>query len=162
MRKIMILVLVLSVASLMYAFAGDNKEEAWFDMKNCEMCASFMETPDLMANMSMEHLNISNGMMCVTSAKPEHLEAFRKAMTSMDEKAAKMMAGEEMKLCNACKSMGSLMAQGATMEKVETANGMVSLMTSDKPEVVTMIHEWNDKTNAAMKKMHEHMVDAKE
>lgn len=155
MKKIIVVSLLLSVAALVYSFAGESKEAAWFDMKNCDMCVAISSSPHLMENMTWEHFNISGGMMTVTTVTGDFVEEFRTAETKMGETIEKMIAGKEVKLCNACSAYGSLIAKGARHEEFVTSHGSVSLVTSNDAELVTMIQDWGNKTNAEMMKLHD-------
>lgn len=155
MKKIIVVSLLLSVAALVYSFAGESKEAAWFDMKNCDMCVAISSSPHLMENMTWEHFNISGGMMTVTTVKGDFVEQFRTAESKMGEAVEKMIAGKEVKLCNACSAYGGLIAKGAKHEEFVTLYGSVSLITSNDAELVTMIQDWGNKTNAEMNKFHE-------
>lgn len=159
MKKIIFVSLLVSVAALVYSFAGEAKEAAWFDMENCDMCVTISSSPHLMENMTWEHFNISNGMMSVSSVNSEFMDAYRTAEKQMDETREKMKAGEEVKMCSACSAYGELMANGAKHEEFETSHGTVSLLTSNDPELVAMILDWSNKTNAEMKKFHEAAED---
>jgi len=154
MKKIVSLSLLLSVAALVYSFAGETKEESWFDMKNCEMCVAMSSTPHLMENMTWEHFNVSNGMMTVTTINGDFVDAYRTSEAKMGETVEKLQAGKETKLCNACTAYGALMAQGAKYEKFDTMHGSVSMLSSDNPETIAMIQDWGNKTNSEMEKMH--------
>jgi hypothetical protein len=61
-------------------------------------------------------------------------------------------------LCGFCTSYSALVEAGAKVQEFETANGMVSLVTSDKPEVVKKIHEHAKRTI----KEYESMMASKE
>ena len=56
----------------------------WFDMENCEFCKGLMEDPQLLGNMTWEHHMISNGMMTVTTVKPEFMASYKTAMEKME------------------------------------------------------------------------------
>ena len=58
-----------------------------------------------------------------------------------------------MKLCGFCVEMGALIQQGVHYEVVPTANGALSLITSDDAEVQKKIWAFQDKTDEMMKKM---------
>lgn len=159
MKKIIVVSLLLSVAALVYSFAGESKEAAWFDMKNCDMCVAISSSPHLMENMTWEHFNISGGMMTVTTVNGDFVEEFRTAETKMGETVEKIIAGKEVKMCNSCTAFGNLIAKGVKHEEFVTSHGSVSLVTSNDAELVTMIHDWSNKTNAEMNKMHESEAD---
>ncbi len=147
-------VAVVVFATMNYVNAGD---EPWMDAKNCDFCANMMSQEGLMKNMTWEQHKISNGLMSVTTVKPEYLDSFKSAMAGMEKTSAAMKAGEKVSACNMCKEMGAILMGGANKENVETKNGMVCLMTSSDAEMVTKIQAWGTKTTDEMMKMHKMM-----
>ncbi|MDH4157282.1 MAG: hypothetical protein OEW00_08405 [candidate division Zixibacteria bacterium] len=150
MRWFMVLSAMLALAAF-GAVAGD--EAPWFDMENCEMCSPLMNDPELLPNVAWEHYNIANGIVTVTTVMDEHRASWDKVVAKMDAVAKKMEAGEPVKLCGMCMAMDDLYKRGAKWEQVETRYGSVSLMTSDKPEMVAEIQAWAKRTNDEMAKM---------
>ncbi len=152
------------VFALVFVFGALNASEegAWFDMENCDMCAPMMAEKGLMENISWESYSISNGMLSIASAPEKYEEAFGKACASMDEMGKKMMADKDMKmkLCGHCKSYSSLLGGGATIEKIETKTGHVTLLTSSDEEIVGKIHAHVERNNVEMAKMAK-MMEAK-
>jgi hypothetical protein len=140
------------------AIAG---EKPWFDMENCAFCSNLIEDPKLLDNMVWEHHEISNGIVTVTTIKPEFLESYRKASAAMDAVGKRIAAGEQVPMCGMCQSMGSFFMKGAKMDYVETSVGDVMLLTSSDSTVVAEIKAWAKRTNDEMAKMeaehkHEH------
>jgi len=139
---------------LLLAVAVVAEEEGpWFDMVNCDFCKNLTEDPNLMPNMTWEHHMITNGMLTVTTVKPEAMESYKKVMAAMQATADKAQKGEEVKMCNFCKGHGELMMAGVTMDYVLTQHGDVMIMTSDKPELVEKIKKFGQRTMDEMKKM---------
>ena len=139
---------MLSLLAMSIVFAAD--EGSWFDMQNCEMCKYLMEDPELLNHMAMEHHNISTGLVSITRVDPEFVDSYLKAQQGMTVTSGKLMKGEPVRLCNMCKSLGDLIAAGAKRDVVESENSYIVVMTSDKPEVVTEIHTWGERTNKEM------------
>lgn len=151
MRKLVIMAVLLLAVSFIAVNASDDKP--WFDMASCEMCKPIIASPGLMENMTWEHHSISNGMVTVTTIKPEFAEAYEKAHAIMMETSKELMAGKEVSLCGMCMGMGEFFAKGAKSETVETMHGSVMLVTSADAEVVTLIQKWRDRTMEEMAKM---------
>jgi hypothetical protein len=60
------------------------------------------------------------------------------------------------KMCGHCQAYGKLAMAGAHLEAVYGDAAEVSLMTSDDPEVVAMIHEFAQRNIDEMAKMASH------
>lgn len=85
-----------------------------------------------MPNLGWEHYNLAEGM---------------------EAPAAKLMAGEDVPICNFCQATMGLMMEGASHEVVPFEGGTMMLMTSNDPQTVKHIHEYCDTINAELKKM---------
>ncbi len=154
MSKTAGLLVILMGGLLLLAIAVVAEEEGpWFDMENCGFCKNLMTDPNLMPNMTWEHHMITNGMISVTTVKPEYMESFNNAMKGMEEVAAKMQKGEQVPMCNYCKAYGELMMAGVVIDYVMTQHGSVVIMTSDKPEVVEKIKKYGQRTIDEYNKM---------
>lgn len=134
-----------------FAIAGDDKP--WFDMANCEMCSMWSSVPELMQNMEWEQHKISDGMLSISEVEDEYLEAYRNANRKANELGKKLMSGYQAEMCGSCMAMGSCLAHGASMEQIETKDGMIMLLTADKPEVVAEIHTLVDRNKEEMAKL---------
>lgn len=143
--------LTLSLAAVLVAGVAVAGGEAWFD-SNCAMCKNMMQEEGLMKNMKWEQHNISNGIVAVTTVKPEYLDAYRVAHENMNKTATRLMKGEQLDLCGSCTALGKCMMMGAKQEYVETSTGDVWIVTSDNPEVVADLHQWVERNQAEMKK----------
>jgi hypothetical protein len=142
-----ILALAFSCLLLLAISVVSGEEEShWFDMENCGFCKHLTEDPDLLPNTIWEHHKISNGLVSVTTVKPEFMGSHMTAMQKMEEVGKKMEAGEPVTMCNYCKAYGDLMAAGAKIEYVATKTGNVILTTSNDEAVVAKIHEFGQKT----------------
>ncbi len=129
-------------------------EKPWFDMKNCEFCSNLCKDPHLLENMTWNHYDISNGLMSITTVKPEYRESYLEAQKAMQALGEEMMAGKkEVKMCGMCENYGKLSGLGAKVEVINAKEGDVVLMTSDNPEVVKLIHEHGQRTREEMAKM---------
>lgn len=143
------------------AIAGEKPEKPWFDMENCAFCSNLLEDPKLLDNTVWEHHEITDGIVTVTTVKPEFLASYRKAAAAMDTVGKKIATGEQFPMCGMCQAMGSFFMKGARMEYVETSVGDVMLLTSSDSTVVAEIKAWAKRTNDEMAKMeaehkHEH------
>ena len=130
--------------------AGDG----WWDMKNCEMCKPFAND-DLMEHVAYEVHNISNGLLMTSSVEEKYKEQFEKAGMEMQKVVNKLVAGEQVHLCNSCQAMNQMFMKGAKMDEVTTKTGHITIITADTPELVADIHAWADRTNVEMAKMEE-------
>jgi hypothetical protein len=137
---------VLTVAG---SFAADEKP--WFDMEHCDFCKNLLTEPHLFENMTWEHHDISNGLLTLTVVKPEYETAYLNAMHAMEEVGTRLAQGDStVHLCNHCRFFSMTMTAGAKMEHIRTCAGDITLLTSDKPEVLAMIRDYADKTRDAL------------
>jgi len=148
-KKIVLLSAAIAVV-FSIAFAGDAP---WFDMKKCAMCKSLTETPGLMESMNYEQLNISNGIVCLTTVKGDQLKTYRDAHGKMKEVFARLEKGEAVDLCGSCTAFGMIMMKGVKQDYAETRQGDVWIVTSDKPEVVAELQGWAKRNSEEMAKM---------
>ncbi|RKX19903.1 MAG: hypothetical protein DRP51_06605 [Candidatus Zixiibacteriota bacterium] len=151
MKKIGILLAVLLVIFIMAAF-GIAEDKAWFDMGNCDFCKHLAADSLLMENMVWEQYEISNGLLIVTTVKPEFMESYRLATARMKEIGEAMMAGTvaDLKTCGHCDYYGMMMQSGAEFEHIETPTGDIDLITSDNEEIIEMIKTYADNNDKAM------------
>jgi hypothetical protein len=132
-------------------------EEMWFDMQNCAFCKNLVKDPNLMTNMTWEHHDISNGVMTITTVKPESKPAYFEAMAAMMDLGKKLESGEvkatDIHMCNHCIHYGELAQIGAKMEYVQGKAADVVLMTSDKPEIVAKIKAFAQRNREELAKL---------
>jgi len=144
------------LAVLLVAMTVMAGEKPWFDMENCDFCKHLMTDPHLMENMTWEQYELSNGLMVVTTVKPEYVESFEKAMKEMEKLGTEMAEGKrtDVKMCGHCEYYGMLMASGAKFENFKTGAGYIDIITSDNPEILKKIRTYaanNDKAMAEWK-----------
>lgn len=139
--RTVILILALSATA---ALAGDPA--TWFDLEGCGMCKNLLEDQDLFQHMDWKNHKLTNGLMEVTTYPDGYAERFDALMKKMEATGAKLMAGEQMPMCNMCRSYGALMMAGVAMDHVPLDNGAVSVITARDPKVIAMIHEHVDTT----------------
>lgn len=84
---------------------------------------------------------IDNGMLAFTMIPTDKKEAMAKCKKDMKATAEKLKSGEKMELCGFCNSYGALIQAGAKETEIETGAGVISMLTSDKPEIVKKIQE---------------------
>ncbi len=131
-------------------------EGEWFDLEGCAICKNMAAEEGLMEHMQWETHLVSNGCMSVAVIDPAYVAKMERAEKNMKAVMAKLEAGEQMPLCGFCMSYGNLIANGVNYEEIETGWGThISLMTSDKPEVVEMIQAHAQKTIDEYAKMME-------
>ena len=147
--KRLICLLAVSVA---LAGAASGDEGPWFDLENCTMCQNLLPV--------VEHVNweihvLRNGMLSVTVVEPAHAEAWAAAHKEMEAVGQKLMAGEQLPLCNFCQSMGAIVMAGAQWENIdsEVADAEIMLLTSADPKVAEMIQKHAKRTKEEYGKM---------
>lgn len=143
------------LALLTLGLAAGSDEKPWMDPQNCDMCKSVLQEEGLMQNMHPEHHKIATGMVSVCTVSPDFADAYARAKSGMMETKKRMEAGEEVKLCQFCISMGSLMEAGATMENFTTEGGDVTVLTATDEALIAKIHEHTQKSIDFMAKMAE-------
>ena len=144
---------ILSVFLTVGLMAGVTAEEdAWMDMANCDMCKHLSANADLLDHMTWNHYDVKNGIMSVCTVTDDFAEAYAAAGAAMGATNQKMMAGEEVSLCNMCSEMSGMMMAGASMELVDTDFGNIRLATSNDGAMVTKLHAWAEKTRSEMAK----------
>jgi hypothetical protein len=159
MRKVLpFLIGALLVAAIAVVNADEpatKAEEPWFDMENCSFCKNLL-TDGLIDHLGWSNHVISTGMMSVTTIEPGWEDNFEACMAKMEEAGQKLMAGEQLPMCNYCQSYGMIYASGkASFEEIETDAGHISLTTSTDPETIAMIQTHAQKTIDAFNKMME-------
>jgi len=148
-RIIMIFAAVMVLASISMA-----DEKPWFDMKGCAFCKNLTTDPDLMKNMTWDHYDISNGVMAVTCVTPAYKESYQKAMSAMQQVGEEMQKGKtDVPMCGHCQAYGGLMQAGAKFDYVPAKVADIMIITSDKPEVQTMIKKFGQRNREEMAKM---------
>lgn len=156
MRKVGMGVLVLAMFMIVIAGAG----KPWFDMENCDFCKNLTAEKGLMDHITKwEHHNVKNGAMTISVVDKGYIPAYKRAMAKMEEVGKRMEAGEKVTTCGMCDAYSAVFMQGAQWDVIETDNIFVTIMWSDKPEVVTDIHKMVDHTNKEMAMM-EKMKDS--
>lgn len=144
-----------AVSSFAWADHHEGSEHGgWFDAEHCDVCKPLAQNPQLMMSTKWESHLLKNGMMMVASPPKEQMGKFREVCQKMDMAVEKIAEGEKPKgLCGFCEAMGGVMQAGATLEKVETEFGEVTLVTSDNPETVKKIHEVAKRSQEEMEKI---------
>ncbi|MCC6961988.1 MAG: hypothetical protein IT585_01910 [candidate division Zixibacteria bacterium] len=133
------LALTLLVAALLIA-----GEKPWLDFNNCDFCKPWTQN-GLMNEMTHEQLNISNGVMTISTVPAARLADYRKTSAMMNEIGQRAAKGEKVNMCGSCEAMGAMMMKGAKFEEVPTKTGSVILLTSSDPAMVTELHDWAKK-----------------
>ncbi len=158
MKKIGILIAVLVVIFIMATF-GTAEDKAWFDMENCDFCASMSK--DMMDHMTHEQHRISNGVMVLATFPPEYKEEFGIAMAAMEQLGMDIETGKvdvtTVKMCGHCDYYGMMMQKGAKFEHISSDLAEIDLITSDDEEVLKMIMIYADNNDKAMAEMMEKM-----
>jgi hypothetical protein len=154
---------VVLVAILMLAvpvLAGDPHQHpmktasGWFDLEGCAFCKNLIADPALLPHMQWENHTTASGALSITVVDPQHKAAYDQAMTAMTSLGEKMHRGEvdpaSVKMCGHCTAYGELMMAGAKVENVDGEAADATLITSDDPQLVAKIHEFNNRTNREM------------
>jgi hypothetical protein len=153
MRRTGFLLAVVAVSLMAAGFAA-AQEKPWLDLQNCSFCRHLTTDPKLLENMTWDHYDISNGLMSVTTVKPEFKASYLKAEDDMKKLGEEMAKGKtDIKMCGMCDYYVKLMAAGAKFEPIVTPNGSILLITSDKPEVLQMIRTFGQRTRDELAKV---------
>jgi hypothetical protein len=162
MKKLAIASVVMLFVLLGFAMLA-AQEKPWFDMENCAFCKTLTAEEGLMDHFKKwEHHNVDNGSVSISVVDKEYVPAFKRAMHNMEEVSKKLQQGEMLPMCGMCEAYGELMQMGAKWDEVESDDIFVSLIYSDKADVVAAIHAMTDRTNAEMKKMEQEKAPAPE
>jgi hypothetical protein len=145
-------IMLLSLAVLIVAGVATAGDKPWFDM-NCSMCKNLYGVEGLMENMSWEQLDISNGIVSVTTVTKDYLPAYREAHMGMKETGMMLQKGEMLPICGSCTAFGVFMTKGVNQEYAETTHGDVWIVTSDDDEVVAEIKAWAQRNRDELAKM---------
>ncbi len=113
----------------------------WFDLEHCPICKCMSSQKGLMESMTWETHVVPNGMLSVAVIPADKKDAMAACKKNMMAVIDKVKAGEKMDLCGYCNSYGALEKAGAKKTEIETAAGMISMLTSDDPEVVKKIQD---------------------
>ena len=153
MKKLLIYVM-LSLALLAFVAMVTAEEKPWFDMENCVFCKHLLEDPHLLENMTYEHYDIANGLLMVSTVKPEFKESYHKAMQKMEKVGQEMAEGKltDAYMCGSCEHYGKLMMAGVKLEHVPFSAGDIVLMTTDDPELLKMVWEHGRHNRDELKK----------
>lgn len=150
---LILLGLLVFVASTALAQEKPAAEKSWFDMANCSFCKNLVKDTMLLKNMTWNHYDISNGVMAVTTVKPEYKAAYLEAMKAMEQVGEDMATGKiQVQMCGHCENYGKLMMSGSKMEYVPTEVADIVLITSDKPEIVEMIKKFGQRNREELAK----------
>ncbi len=162
MKIFKVLFLVLAVALVCTAvWAGDEKP--WFDLKNCAFCKTFDLGNDdyLVDHMKGEYHDLPNGFLAVMSVEDAYKDKCTKAQEAMQKVAMDMQAsGQTPQMCGHCSTYGEL-AMVTTPVEIKSDIAMISMMTSDKPEVVAKLHAFAQKNREEMVKWYAERAKAK-
>jgi hypothetical protein len=146
--------LVCSIVAALFVVAGSLiADDKWFDMEKCAICKCLAKHQELMTDVKWEVHPITDGMIMVAVVPEELKDTMKAAHEEMEAAVKRLEKGETMELCGFCKSFGALKKAGAKEQKIEIAAGSITLVTSDDPAVVKLIHEHAKKTQEAHKKM---------
>ncbi len=165
MKKALLLVLGLLLATALLAWAGGEQKPAQMspeqmmaqmkaDFSKCSVCKEMIPYMEQTWWMNMKHEvhNLKNGALFIhayPTATEKELAEIHKMCTTMETAGTglqKMSAKEtQTKVCQHCQEWYSLMKEGAKDEWVLTKTGSIGVITSDKPKTIEKIHLMADK-----------------
>lgn len=148
--KNLLVILCLVPMSCTMATADD-----WFDMQNCGICKCMGDNMEIMQDITWETHMLPNGIMTISVIPEEHKKTMTKLHDEMMASVKRLEEGEAMELCGHCMSYGELLSMGVNKQEIESEAGMITLMTSEDPEVVKKIHAHAQKSLDEYKKMME-------
>ena len=154
MRKKILTAFVVSAAVIAVAWAG--VDTPWFDMEHCDFCKHMTKDPKLMDNVTWEQHEIANGIMIITTVKPEFKASYKEATDAMMKLAHDLETGKvdmkDLTLCGSCQYYGKLEEAGAKIEYIFANPCDITLFTSENPEVVDMIKKYGQRNQEEMAK----------
>jgi hypothetical protein len=169
MKKVLTIVMALTLIAAMGALAADEKADMamagskWFDMPNCEFCKNLIEDEHLLENMTWEHHDITNGCLTITTVSPEYMDSYKKAQDAMMTVGEEMQSGKrnpmEVKMCGHCQAYGGLMMAGAKTEYVKGDAAEIVLMTADDEATIKKIKEFAEKNRVELAKWKAEMME---
>ena len=145
MKRLILLFVALVLLPLQPSTA-DGEKKPWLDLQNCSICKHMGDHMDMMEHTTWETHKIANGMLSASVIPKKYRARMDEVHKKMMTVVAQLEDGKEMPLCGFCTSYGELRSEGAKSEEIETDFGMISMLTSDNPEVVTKIHVHADRT----------------
>ena len=154
MRKALLVLLPVAILALV-ALALQAEETAapatkFLDPANCYFCQPLTQTEGLMDNLTFENFKIKNGVVAVTTYKPEWKDKYKAASAEMQRRWQTYDPAKPQPMCGLCAAWSKMPMDKLTMESVEFNGGDLGLTTSADSALVAQMHEIADKTNAAM------------
>ncbi len=157
-KLILVCGVALSLVPLLTAAAPDDfstrSQSGWFDFEDCAFCETMTEDPALLAHTTWENHPIKNGMMNIMTVDPAYAPAMARAEKKMHALHEKVQSGDvdpaDLQLCGHCKNTGALLAAGVAVEEVRGEAAVVSLFTSNDPQVVAGLHQQARRDTAEM------------
>lgn len=150
MKKIVSIALIMGFAAV--AFAGATKNAAKPDMaammaemNKCVVCKNMAAKMEAIGPMSMEVVNLNNGMAMMHNVKDAtKLPIFHAASDACAKagEACATMTDAQVKtdLCSFCQEIHGIMKQGASMSIGKTKTGDMMVFTSNDPAVQKQIN----------------------
>ena len=130
-----------------------DKEIAWFDMNDCDICKNFASMKHSMHKIKWENHLLDDGMISVSAMPEDMKDEMDKAKANMQKTIAKLEQGEQVDMCGHCHMMGKMMGLGAKFKQLETVGVEITIVTSSDPEVVKQIHAFAKKSKIEHDKM---------
>ncbi len=143
------LMVCITLAFLNTAATADD----WFAMDKCEVCKPMSKNMHLMGETKWQTYMLSNGCLSVSVIPPEHKGTMDECHAEMQAVIERAQQGEVVELCGHCKSWNNLMGSGAKKEELDTIGGLITILTSDDPEVVKKIQAHAKKSMVEFQKM---------
>ncbi len=174
MKKMLLIAMAMMLCLAFSSFAGDEEgheghdhsghahamaEAPWFDMPNCDFCKHLIKDENLLPNMKWEHLDISNGVVTITTVEDDYKGAYKEAQSAMMALGTDMESGKvnfaDVKMCGFCQNYGMLMQAGASFEYVQGEGADVVIISGDNEELIAKIKKFGEKNRTELAKMHE-------
>lgn len=162
MKKVVSLILLagfLVLGTLILAMAGEKKqmghmnmEQMKAEMSKCMVCKNIIPHMDkTWGKVNHEVYDLKNGMMMVNTVTDKAILPDYKAMctsmsTALNEYKKLSEAEAKAKGCEHCQKLHKLGKSGAEFETVQTENGSIMILTTNKPETVKKIHTFAEET----------------
>jgi hypothetical protein len=157
MKKFAVAATLGIVALLALAASADDAHKSQAPSREkCAICKNLTDHPELMKSLTWEIHEIDNGLLMLLAVPKDHLKEFQAANANKLKTIERFKAGEEMDRCAFCQGYGELVKAGAKSTRINTALGTITLLTSDKPEVIKQIQAHAKRTIEEQKKLEEH------
>lgn len=141
-----LLISTMLMMASMSAMADDSI--GWFNYQSCDFCKQWATQPGLIAHAKDECLNLSNGIIWMTTVEPAYRHKFEIVQAAEDSVAMALQAGKPGRLCEFCRGIGGFLDKGVHMESVPASGAWLIVFTSSDTSIVNAMHDFGAKAMA--------------